>query len=209
MSQIKPVGREKPERRRPRTPNPEARRRLMEAAARLIRKEGFPALRIDEIADEAGLSVGTFYLYFDGKADLFVSLVLEYTEQLQERLQAAYRTEGGPVERLMRGLEAYLDFVEENERGFLYFRDAGGIDTTVGRLATWAFEQHAKSLQPLLEEAMAAGQMRRYDSGLLAQAMVGLNQHMAGHWLEQKQRYTREEIMRFTTTLLGVGVAPA
>ena len=39
----------------------------MDAAADLIKEEGWPAVRIDEIAERAGLSVGTFYLYFDGK----------------------------------------------------------------------------------------------------------------------------------------------
>lgn len=205
---IRPVRPERKSRRRPRTPNPEVRRRLLDAAVRLIRREGFPALRIEEIADEAGLSVGTFYLYFDGKPDLFVNMVVEFTEELTARIQSIYEGGGSVAERLARGLDVYIEFAIENKRGFVYFRDAGGIETTAGRLNSWAFAQHAAQLRPLLVEAMEEGLVRREDPDLLAQAIVGLNQHMIGHWLERGGDYPKETIKTFLLTLVARGIQP-
>lgn len=199
---IKPLPRERATRRRPRTPNPEVRARLLIAAGQLINEEGLPQLRVDRIAERAGLSVGTFYLYFDGKADLFANLVVELTGRLRERLRAAYAGSHSTPERLERAVDAYLDFVESNEKGFLYFRDAGTVHTTVGSVNTWAFAQHAEDLSPLLHEAMERGEILHENPELLAQALLGLMQHLAGFWIENRERISRDEIKRM---LVAVG----
>src|SRR5205085_1074975 len=121
-----------------RTPNPMVRQQFISAAAELIHEEGFQTLRIEEIVERAGLSIGTFYLYFTSKDDLFVSLVIDYTERLKHRLEIALNTTGTIMERLSRALDAYLDFVQASERGFLYYRDLGNVETTVGPLSVWA-----------------------------------------------------------------------
>lgn len=194
MDPIKPIPAAKRPRRRPRTPNPEVRTRLLVAAGELINESGYPGLRVDQVAERAGLSVGTFYLYFDGKADLFASLVVELTGRLRTRLRAAYGAGGTAPERLERALDAYLDFVERNTKAFLYFRDAGTIHTTVGNLNTWAFAQHADDLRPVLEDGMAQGELREADAPLLAQALVGLMQHLAGFWIENRDLHTRDDV---------------
>lgn len=177
----------------------------MEAASGLIHEQGVPTLRVEEVAAQAGLSVGTFYLYFDGKDDLFAQLVIEYTERLRERMRAVYAGPGSLTERMERSLHTYLEFVAENEKGFLYFRDAGTIQTRVGRLSSWAFDQHAADLQPLLEEGIGSGELRGLDARLVAQAVIGQAQHMAGWWLEHRTEHTREEIAHFLLSLTGLG----
>lgn len=191
---IRAVRRPRSSRRRPRNPNPEVRARLLRAAGELIGQQGLTDLRVEDITDRAGLSVGTFYLYFDGKDDLFAQLVVAVTGALRRELQVIYADESSIADRLVRALDAYLDFVERNERGFLYFRDAGTVHTTVGPISIWTFEQHAEDLVPLLESAMESGELRRRPAALLAQAMIGLVHHMAGYWLENKQRYTRDQV---------------
>lgn len=193
-------------RRRPRTPNPETRRRLLAAAGEIISAGGFPKLRIEELAEKAGVSVGTFYLYFEGKADLFTQLVVTITERLRERIEVVSSGDAPILERLGRALDAYLDVVEEGGEGFLYFRDAGSVHTAVGSLTTWTFRQHAEWLRPLLEEAMRAGEIRDEDPEILAQASVGLVHHMAGYWLENRERVSREELRAFLLRFAAGGV---
>ena len=206
---LRPLPRPRRERRRPRTPNPEARRKLLDAGRALIWEQGVPELRVEEVAAHAGLAVGTFYLYVDGKTDLFVQLVMEHTELLRERLRAAYASEGPVGVRTLRALDAYLAFLEENRLGFLYFRDASGIETNEGRLGTWAFRLHAADLVPVLEEGMEAGEFRRDDPERVAQALLGLMQHMAGWWLEQDPRPPRREIVAFLARFVTRGLEPS
>ena len=203
MQKIKAVRTTGRQRRSLRTPNPEVRRRLLEAADTLIHERGFPALRIEEIVDRAKLSIGTFYLYFESKDDLFINLVIENTGQLQRRLDAASKTGGTVLQRLAQVLDTYLDFVKEHERGFLHYQNVGHVDTTVGPLSVWACNQCASVLRPLLEEGMARVEIKKTDPELLAQAVVGLTQHIAGYWLQHQEVYSREQVKNFLFHLFG------
>jgi AcrR family transcriptional regulator len=160
---------------------------------------------MDELAKRAGLSVGALYLYFEGKNDLFVELVTGYTDRLISEFHRADDAGGTVVERLARRFEAYLDFVEQNRSGFLYFRDSGTVNTTGGRLSAWALDVHADDLRPLLEEGMASGELRSMDPGMLAQAVTGLLQHMVGVWLESDGTLSRDELRHFLDSLIAFG----
>ena len=194
------------QRRRLRTPNPLVRQQFIAAAADLMNREKFQTLRVEEIAQHAGLSIGTFYLYFESKDDLFVGLVIEYTGLLRRRLEAAIEPEGTVPERLRRALDAYLDFVRGNERGFLYYKDLGNVETTVGPLSAWAYDQTAAALRPLLEEGLARGEIRGSNAELLAQSLVGLTQHLAGYWLQNKDRFSREQVKEVIRSLVAHGI---
>jgi len=185
------------QRRSLRNPNPEVRQRLLEAADSLIHEQGFPSLRIEQIVERAELSIGTFYLYFESKDDLFVNLVIANTGLLQRRLEVAAMTDGTVLQRFDRVLDTYLDFVKEHERGFLFYHIAGYVDTTVGPLSVWACNQCAATLRPLLVEGIARGEIRKTDPDLLANAMVALTQHTASYWLQHQEIYSREQIKEF------------
>ena len=47
----------------------------MEAALDLFAEKGYAATRLDDVAQRAGVSKGTLYLYFDSKEDLFKAVV--------------------------------------------------------------------------------------------------------------------------------------
>lgn len=205
MREPTPIPKERPAKKRKRDANPEARRRLLEASSTLIQRSGIANLRVEDVAKEARLSVGTFYIYFKGKDDLFTKLVVEYTGRLRQRMQAAYAAGGTVEERLGRGTIAYLDFVEENEKGFLHFVDAGSIRTDAGRLSTWAMEQHAIDLIPLIEEGISDRTIRPMSPLLLAHSILGYVQHAVSWWLEHRESASREEFMRFLMELTGRG----
>ena len=55
--------------------DPETRNRLLEAAAREFAAHGFETASLNRLIEEAGISKGSFYYYFDDKADLFATVV--------------------------------------------------------------------------------------------------------------------------------------
>lgn len=204
-NEVKPLAPSKRSRRKLRTPNPEMRRRILTAAGELILERGFPSLRVDEIAERAGLSVGTFYLYFEGKDELFTTLVVEQTQLLRERLNRAVEGATTQAERGERRLQAYLDFVEETEPGFLHYLRAGSLETTVGDLSTWAFRQHAQDLRPIVEEIVGEA-LADAEIELLVQANLSVTQHLAGYWLEHKDRFSRAQIQKFIRELTAAAL---
>ncbi|MFN3077597.1 MAG: TetR/AcrR family transcriptional regulator [Alphaproteobacteria bacterium] len=59
-------------------------RRILEAASRLFRDHGYGAIRIEDIAQAAEVSVGTLYNYFTNKGDLLLAIVSMEVEEVLE-----------------------------------------------------------------------------------------------------------------------------
>jgi len=73
-------------------------RELLAAALALFTEKGFDATRTEEIAERAGVSKGTLYLYFNSKEDLLFELIAErffcrFPFEGDERLDAGSVTE--------------------------------------------------------------------------------------------------------------------
>ena len=60
------------------------RRALLEAGSRVLPRRGYHEARVDDIVAEAGVSHGSFYRYFEDKADLFHVLVEDAAHQMVE-----------------------------------------------------------------------------------------------------------------------------
>jgi AcrR family transcriptional regulator len=58
--------------------------RILETAARLFREAGYGAVRIDDIAAAAEVSVGTCYNYYETKGDLLLAIVSMEVEEVLE-----------------------------------------------------------------------------------------------------------------------------
>jgi AcrR family transcriptional regulator len=92
--------------------------RLIEAATKVVARRGFHAATVDEIADEAGFSIGALYSNFDGKDDLFLAVfdghLRWYEERLEEAAAAAdpRRAFSDWMDALMEEPEQLLVFIE-------------------------------------------------------------------------------------------------
>jgi AcrR family transcriptional regulator len=63
---------------------PDARRRqLLTAATAVFARRGFRAAGISDIVSEAGVARGTFYLYFESKAQVFLAIADDFYDRLE------------------------------------------------------------------------------------------------------------------------------
>lgn len=64
------------------------RRRILDAASRVFREQGYVGAGVDALMQEAGLTAGAFYAHFDSKEHLFTEVIreaLEKNEAARER----------------------------------------------------------------------------------------------------------------------------
>jgi AcrR family transcriptional regulator len=71
------------------------RRRILDAALEVFLAEGYHGTTVDAIAAAAGLTIGAIYSRFDGKADLFLTLVEERIELRREQFRDLVPPTGG------------------------------------------------------------------------------------------------------------------
>ncbi|MCL4521346.1 MAG: TetR/AcrR family transcriptional regulator [Firmicutes bacterium] len=84
------------------------RQELMKAAVSVFSRYGYHETGVREIAEEAHVAVGTVYLYFSGKTDLFVSLIDMLYGRVMEAVLANRRQSGNAVTKLEESLEAVV-----------------------------------------------------------------------------------------------------
>lgn len=86
------------------------RRRILTASSLLFKQSGYQEVHINQIAECAEVSVGTFYNYFKTKADLLLSTVsMEVEEVLQQGDSILKDPPEDPVEALMALTRLYYD----------------------------------------------------------------------------------------------------
>jgi len=61
-------------------------RRIVETAVELAEKGGFEAVRLRDVASDAGVALGTLYRHFRSKEDLLVAALADQVEQLETYL---------------------------------------------------------------------------------------------------------------------------
>lgn len=59
---------------------------LVNAAEKLFTRSSFADVSVSDICREAKTAVGTFYIYFEGKADIYRYLVEAYKQDIKQRL---------------------------------------------------------------------------------------------------------------------------
>ncbi len=63
--------------------------RLLGAARKVFAREGFQGASIEQIAEDAGYTIGALYSNFASKADLFIAVFEEYAAERSREIEAA------------------------------------------------------------------------------------------------------------------------
>lgn len=83
------------------TPRQRARReRLLEAGQQLLDTEEYEQVQVKEIADNAGVSLGTLYNYFYSKERFFAEVLVRWAENLPTNVRRRPPSQVSPGERL-------------------------------------------------------------------------------------------------------------
>lgn len=109
----------------------QTRRSILDAARAVFVEVGYDDANIADIVVRSGLSVGSVYHHFNGKADLFLELWREF-----EALYSAAAATGvadarragvnDPVDLFIAGTRGYLDIARRNPELTRLFRGGGG-----------------------------------------------------------------------------------
>ncbi|OAI52008.1 hypothetical protein AYO44_16810 [Planctomycetaceae bacterium SCGC AG-212-F19] len=157
--------------------------KLLEAATGLMRAKGFTATSVDDVCDEARLTKGSFFHYFESKEHLGMEVAERFFAAKKEMFQtASFRRKKDPLDRVF----GYVDFLVE----MAHHPDAGKgclLGTFVQELAdshpkirdvcAACFAEQCADLRRDIEAAKAAYATRgRWSPQSLAEHLVAILQ---------------------------------
>ena len=191
----------------------DAKDKLMEAVTELIWTGSYDGTTIDQICERAGVKKGSFYYFFNGKAELAEAALDVEWQNYRPELDALFSASVAPLQRLQNFCEyTYRDQVElKAKHGFVLgcplctlgsevSTQEQGLRKKVQEIMT----QHLKYLETTIRDAHAAGLIHAPDPAAKARM---LHTYYLGLMTEARITNNLEELrdgIRATHELLGV-----
>lgn len=138
------------------------RREILEAAVRCFAERGFHGTTMQDVADEAGLSKGSLYRYFEGKDDIVEALARERSAPEPEALAERGAGEGTPLEGLVAAAASLVEELgseeaDEGARVTLQLWAQSADTPELRELLQQSYRDNVEALRPLVERARREG----------------------------------------------------
>jgi AcrR family transcriptional regulator len=186
---------------------PESLAKIKKAARRLFVERGYHATRPQDIAREAGLGHGTFYLHFPDKRACFLSFVDDARQELDAHVRARVGTHKSLEDLIANTLHAIFEY-NQTHPGVLSaaLSDEAVIDAE-GAQAVPLLHRWGCDWAEIVREAAGHGHVAGlYDADIIGQAVVGAI-HQASNEASRTGR-SRNEVVRNLTQFLVRALKP-
>lgn len=147
-------------------------RRLLDAAAEEFGARGYHETAISHITQRAGVGLGTFYVYFKSKEEVFRALVADMGALTRHALADAVKNARDRIEAERMGLEAYVQFVRAHKGLYRIVMEAQFVAPEAYREYYRVF---AQAYLQQMETAAKRGEIRPGDDEVRVWALMGLS----------------------------------
>jgi AcrR family transcriptional regulator len=151
--------------------DPHRREAILRAATEALTEQGFSDTRLADIAQRAGVSTSTLYLYFRSKEEMVRAITREKRQILFDQL--------GPVLARLKGEEDIVQFVEiviafakENRDQIIIFNLDGGLNSGTRRKRHTKPRQRMEKGIEIIRDLIADGSLYPYDPELVMEMLV-------------------------------------
>jgi len=162
----------------------ERKNQILEAAIAVFARLGFQRARMDDIADEVGLSKGALYLYYKSK-DAIIAALLKYLftqefRRLQRLIEADDET--SVSERLLTLIHQFASTMEWMASlmpiAFEFYAIAGR-DKEVRQFLRGYFKEYRSELAHLIQRGIESGELREVDAEAAAITLAAIYEGLA------------------------------
>ena len=157
----------------------QSRQRILEAAEKVFGEKSYFVASISDITREAGVSLGSFYIYFDSKHEVFVEVLQTLARLIRHTTRAARETARNRIEEEERGFAAFFSLVDSHPYLYRIVRQAEFVDPEAFRVY---YEGIVAGYQKRLLAAMDGGKIRRLDPETLVYCLLGIGDLIGMRW---------------------------
>lgn len=156
---------------------PDARERLLRAAVRCVRAQGFSATSVEQLCREAGVTKGAFFHHFASKEALGVALADYWTATTGALFaQAAFHQLHDPVARVFAYIDLRIALLDGPPQEFscvagTLLQENFASSEPIRLACAASILGHARSLEADIAAALAARRVRNADAASLARHM--------------------------------------
>ncbi|MGB5903625.1 MAG: TetR/AcrR family transcriptional regulator [Xanthobacteraceae bacterium] len=177
---------------------------LLRAAERCFGDRGFHAVSVSDITEEAGIAIGTFYLYFADKLEVFRAVV----DLIQAELRLHLRNSDAEdrLSRERQGLSDFLAFACDRPKMFRILQESYIVDSDIYFAY---FEGIAASYAKRLKAAQKNKQIIDGDPDIQAWCLIAISNFLGMRYSRAGLRKSKHEvIVKTAADFIAFGLAP-
>jgi AcrR family transcriptional regulator len=175
------------------------RQHVLEAAERVLAAHGFEATKVQQIADAAGVSMGTIYSVFPGKQELYDAILAEHGARILALVREVHGRDASALETLDALIVLYIDYFVTHP-DFLRMHLRSGASWALGpstasssRLEHW---QEVHGLQAdIFRRGVESGTFVDEDPDYLAKLFSVMDQVLLADWVARGMREERDGLV--------------
>ncbi|EMY33987.1 TetR family transcriptional regulator [Arthrobacter crystallopoietes BAB-32] len=156
------------------------RAKLLQAAEAVFASVGYHDASIVKITEEADVGLGTFYLYFSGKQEIFDEVVEDLNRRVRHAMTEASRAAGNRLEAERAGFRAFFRFTAEHPALYRIVRQAEFVSPGALRMH---YTRIVNGYIEGLKQAQAEGEVRPMDPTVAAWALMGIGELIGMRWV--------------------------
>ncbi|MFF4699373.1 TetR family transcriptional regulator [Streptomyces chattanoogensis] len=182
------------------------RRELLEAAERIVLRDG-PDASMNAIAAEAGITKPILYRHFGDKGGLYRALAVRHTDALLDNLRTALDAPVLRRDRVEATLDAYLVAIETRPQVYRFLmhpsdeQSQGEAGFDVGRHSAPLLRRLGEELAKVIADRLELGPDGEERARVWGHGIVGM-MHAAGDWWLRERPCSREKLVQHLTDLL-------
>jgi len=186
---------------------------LMKAGITRFSAKGYHNTKVSDIVREAGVAQGTFYLYFDSKANLFAALLDEFIALITEAVNAigvdmdAINTPVQFAARIRTAVERILAVYRDNAAlARIVFREGSSLDAETADRWQQALDRLAEIGTVVMEQGIAKGLIPPQNAKIVPYCVLGMYERVAYRWLVEDQSMDVSELAEALTRFEMLGI---
>jgi AcrR family transcriptional regulator len=149
---------------------------ILEAALACFAAKGFAATRMDEIADRAGVTKGTIYLYFQNKEAVFKALVRESIGVTIDAVLEQVRASTAPAADILRMMVANIGGIMRTSDLVvlpkIILAEAGNFPELARFYREEIIDKGLGAVAGVIERGIARGEFRRVEPQFVARLLI-------------------------------------
>tara|TARA_R110002072_G_scaffold86781_3_gene195985 strand:- start:45 stop:653 length:609 start_codon:yes stop_codon:yes gene_type:complete len=181
------------------------RNRLLVAAEESFGENGFHTSSIGDITRRASVALGTFYVYFDSKDEIFRALVAHMGEMTRGWIAERVKGATDRLDAEHKGLVAYIEFARAHPNLYRIIEEAQFVAPDAYKAH---YDSFAERYRRNLDEAAERGEISEGNQETRAWALIGMSVFLGLRFGIWEPARNADEIAREASDLIAKGLAP-
>ena len=159
----------------------ERRQKLLKVAVGIFGKRGYHDTTVPMIVAKSGSSIGSFYMYFRNKENIFAAVIEAIGEEMSASLnEAIAKAPAGLPQMKAAVIQLFLFLAEHPNEARILIVESSGLGPVLEKARRKVVESHARSV----EKALVACGLGLVNPAIAARCWLGAVYESGYHWLE-------------------------